>query len=175
MQVLPEASREVIVAAYRAQMLKCRKHPDLGGDTDEAARINEAYEVLSDSAKRSNYDASLTRSRVGGEGGEEPGMERRRVRRHEIDAAVSYCVEHDSRWHSARVIDFSILGLRIRSHEPLTVGENIVIVPPNLAALAMHGTIRWVRVFHPTIFERVYEVGIEFPDQITNIRQRLST
>ena len=152
-----------------------RKHPDLGGDAEEATMINEAYEVLSDPARRESYDSTLTRAGRSSDVPKEEGVERRRVKRHEIDSSVSYCLEHDNRWHPARVVDFSILGLRIRSHEPLAVGQNLVIVPPNLAALAMHGTIRWVRIFHPTIFERVYEAGIEFPDQITNIRQRLST
>ena len=173
LQVSPDASKEVVAAAYRAQMKS--KHPDVGGDTEEATRLNEAYEVLSDPEKRSRYDSSLTRPRQADSDPEGQGQERRRVKRHEIDAAISYCIDHDTKWHSARVVDFSILGLRIRSHDQLSVGQDLVIVPPNLAALAMHGTIRWVRVFHPTIFERVYEAGIEFPDQITNIRQRLST
>ncbi|MBN1283183.1 MAG: DnaJ domain-containing protein [Proteobacteria bacterium] len=173
LQVAPEASADVISAAYRARMKQC--HPDVGGDPDEASRVNEAYEFLSDPERRAHYDGSITRARPAAPGHESRGAERRRVKRHEIDAAVSYCIDHDSVWHSARVVDFSILGMRLRSHEQLTVGQSVVIVPPNLAALAMHGTVRWVRVFHPTIFERVYEAGVEFPDQITNIRQRLST
>jgi len=175
LQVSNDASEEVIRAAYKAQMVKGRKHPDLGGDAEEAKTINEAFEVLSDPRRRADYDTTLgvvptPKAQKG-----EAGSERRRVRRHDIDAAVSYCIDHDTKWHAARVVDFSILGLRLRSHETLEVGQQLVVVPPNLAALAMHGTIRWVRVYHPTIFERVYEAGIEFPDQITNIRQRLST
>ncbi len=172
-QVSPDASAEVVAAAYKARMKK--NHPDVGGDPEEATRLNEAYEVISDPARRAQYDLSLTRPRAEGPDAGTEGQERRRVKRHEIDAAISYCVDHDSNWHPARVVDFSILGLRIRSHDQLAIGQNVVIVPPNLASLAMHGTVRWVRVFHPTIFERVYEAGIEFPDQITNIRQRLST
>ena len=54
--VTPAASTEIIHAAYRSLMLKHRKHPDLGGDTEEAKRINEAYSVLKDPSKREQYD-----------------------------------------------------------------------------------------------------------------------
>lgn len=37
-------------------MQKLRAHPDLGGDTAKALLINEAYETLSDSEKRHQYD-----------------------------------------------------------------------------------------------------------------------
>jgi curved DNA-binding protein CbpA len=36
-----------------------KMHPDLGGDHDQAALINEAYAVLSDSARRAAYDLTL--------------------------------------------------------------------------------------------------------------------
>lgn len=40
-------------------MLSLEMHPDRGGDHWDAALINEAYGVLSDSAKRAEYDRSL--------------------------------------------------------------------------------------------------------------------
>jgi hypothetical protein len=57
--VQPEAPPEVIKAAYRAIMQTLRLHPDLGGDHEQAATINEAYAVLSDSRQRAAYDQRI--------------------------------------------------------------------------------------------------------------------
>lgn len=43
-----------IRSAYRQEVLK--QHPDVGGSTDKMARINEAYRVLRDPARRDEYD-----------------------------------------------------------------------------------------------------------------------
>lgn len=59
--VQPEAPAEVIKAAWRALMSTLRAHPDLGGDTEQAARLNAAYAVLSDPQQRLAYDRSLRR------------------------------------------------------------------------------------------------------------------
>ncbi len=174
LQVARDASTEVITAAYRAQMLALKKHPDLGGDTREAQKLGEAYEVLSDPLLRRNYDASLQKQELQNTPTlHTEGEERRRAKRFQSDATVSYCLNHDTRWHSARITDYSALGVRIRSHEEITMGEHIVIVPPNLASFALHGTVRWARVFHPSVFEKVYEAGIEFADNVSDIRERL--
>lgn len=57
--VQPDAPPEVIKAAWRALMSARRVHPDLGGSHDEAVRLNAAYEVLGDAARRAAYDHSL--------------------------------------------------------------------------------------------------------------------
>ncbi|EHR70834.1 DnaJ-class molecular chaperone with C-terminal Zn finger domain [Burkholderiales bacterium JOSHI_001] len=59
--VQPEAPPEVIKAAWRALMSTLRAHPDLGGDGEQAARLNAAYAVLSDPQQRLAYDRSLRR------------------------------------------------------------------------------------------------------------------
>ncbi len=59
LQVLPDAPDAIIKASYRAHMQKLGMHPDLGGDPDVAAKLNVAYQVLSDPAKRHAYDLSL--------------------------------------------------------------------------------------------------------------------
>lgn len=55
--VLPSATQKEIVAAYRA---KCKiLHPDVNPSTDATAQmqiVNEAYQVLSDSILRRQYD-----------------------------------------------------------------------------------------------------------------------
>ena len=55
LQVHPEAEDEVVQAAFRR--LARMYHPDTGnGSTQQMQDINEAYAILSDSRKRSNYD-----------------------------------------------------------------------------------------------------------------------
>jgi curved DNA-binding protein CbpA len=59
LHVEPDAPKAVVQASYRALMQRLKMHPDLGGDHDEAALINEAYAVLSDPARRAAYDLTL--------------------------------------------------------------------------------------------------------------------
>lgn len=56
LRVQPSASVETIKASYRKLMVTLKMHPDLGGDHEVAAQINEAYAVLKDDAKRAKYD-----------------------------------------------------------------------------------------------------------------------
>jgi len=58
LHVHPEAPREIIKSSYRTLMQRMRMHPDLGGDTDSAAVINEAYAVLMEPERREAYDKS---------------------------------------------------------------------------------------------------------------------
>lgn len=60
LHVQPEAPLEVIRASYRTLMSTLRSHPDLGGDPEAAARINNAYAVLTDPERRRAYDLALT-------------------------------------------------------------------------------------------------------------------
>jgi curved DNA-binding protein CbpA len=70
LQVHPEADREVIGAAYRR--LAAKYHPDVSALPDTAEKmklLNEAYEVLSDPARRAAYDRSRgIRGTASGEG-----------------------------------------------------------------------------------------------------------
>jgi curved DNA-binding protein CbpA len=50
-----EADRRTIRGAYLAKAR--RHHPDLGGSVQAMARINEAFELLNDPARRAAYDA----------------------------------------------------------------------------------------------------------------------
>jgi len=61
LHVQPDAPLAIIQSSYRALMLKLRQHPDLGGDHETAALLNEAHAVLTDSAKRAAYDDYLRR------------------------------------------------------------------------------------------------------------------
>lgn len=59
LHVQQDAPTEVIRSSYRALMQKLKMHPDLGGDQQEAALVNEAYAVLTNPAARQKYDAKL--------------------------------------------------------------------------------------------------------------------
>ena len=52
--VLPDATPEEIIAAYRRQAKS--HHPDAGGDPEEFAKIQHAADVLRDAQKRARYD-----------------------------------------------------------------------------------------------------------------------
>ena len=60
LQVDPVACVLVIQAAYRA--LARIFHPDAGGDPEQMKRINAAWEVLGDPARRKRYDDERLRS-----------------------------------------------------------------------------------------------------------------
>lgn len=59
LHVSRDAPVEIIRGSYRTLMQQMKAHPDLGGDTGTAARINSAYAVLSDPVRRCEYDARL--------------------------------------------------------------------------------------------------------------------
>lgn len=56
LQVHPRAHPAVIRKVYHVLMRDLKHHPDLGGDVEMAQLINEAYSVLSDPARRAEYD-----------------------------------------------------------------------------------------------------------------------
>jgi curved DNA-binding protein CbpA len=60
LQVHPRAEAEVVRAAYRT--LARKYHPDHGGDAVRMTQINDAWDVLGDSARRAVYDASRNTS-----------------------------------------------------------------------------------------------------------------
>ena len=59
LQVQPDAPYEIIHASYRTLMRELKSHPDMGGEHSDAYLLNEAFETLSNSAKRSEYDKKL--------------------------------------------------------------------------------------------------------------------
>ena len=62
LHVQADAPTEVIRSSYRALMQKLKMHPDLGGDQQAAALVNEAYAVLTDPIARQKYDAALAQT-----------------------------------------------------------------------------------------------------------------
>ncbi|MEE9494503.1 MAG: DnaJ domain-containing protein [Gammaproteobacteria bacterium] len=59
LQVQPDAPDAIIRASYRAHMQTLGMHPDLGGDAEQAALLNIAYQTLINPDKRREYDRAL--------------------------------------------------------------------------------------------------------------------
>merc|ERR1719356_1458430 len=69
LEVDKSASEAEIKKAYRK--LAVKHHPDKGGDPEKFKEITRAYEVLSDSEKKSKYDR-FGEEGLDGDGGGEP-------------------------------------------------------------------------------------------------------
>lgn len=96
LQVAPHAEQAVLRAAYHA--LARSKHPDLNSDetaTERMRELNEAYDLLKDSRRRTIYDLRLNQRPAE----RRAGKERERVLRWttcwrckaKLDAFSSYC------------------------------------------------------------------------------------
>ncbi len=83
LHVQPDAPVEIIRTAYRTMMQRLKMHPDLGGDVEMAALINQAFATLSDPAKRAAYDRQLAARLL--------GLRARQSPRSASDAARSAC------------------------------------------------------------------------------------
>lgn len=59
LEVQPDASFDAIRHNYKLLLHKLRMHPDLGGNSRDAALINLAFETLRDPEKRLRYDRQL--------------------------------------------------------------------------------------------------------------------
>jgi len=65
LQVQSNAAPQIIRSAFRTLMSEMKMHPDAGGLTARAMKINEAYAVLSDPEKRREYDRNRNRKTFG--------------------------------------------------------------------------------------------------------------
>jgi hypothetical protein len=154
-------------------MFKNRCHPDLGGSEDKARDINEAYQVLSNPNKRKEYDATLDKEWFAPKAAGLDFMERRRVPRVEVDLNVKYKTGSQD-FEAGRVLDLSYLGCRLQSKDLLENGTRVTM---NIGGYNIEGVVRWKRMFHPSIFQRIHEAGVEFVrefDEIDNIVTRVS-
>ena len=100
--------------------------------------------------------------------------EKRAKPRIENDSSVSFCIDHDFRWRSARVRDVSTPGMCLRSLTPFAVGQHLVIAATNPVYQALHGTVRWTRELDKSNADPLYEAGVEFHDSVSEIEDILS-
>jgi curved DNA-binding protein CbpA len=155
LQVQPEAPVEVIRCSFRALMRECRQHPDLGGNSQHAAELIEAYKTLVNPKRRDVYDRQLNSAgpRMRSESkpaetpaaspepaspkpkSEEPESRRRAFERMGRIATVLYGTGiHPSAY--GEMIDFSPEGMLMRCQENLSVNSTIHITSPILHAVA---------------------------------------
>lgn len=161
----PRADQATIRSAYRTLMFKSRCHPDLGGDEEHAREINEAYEVLHDPSKRQEYNFKLGPEFFSFKQTNDDVVNRRRVPRVYVDLPASFKRERGT-FEPARVVDISTLGCRIQTTEKLDKGTGVSV---NISGHIIEGTIRWNRMFHPSIFQRIHEAGVEFAKEFEDI------
>ena len=107
LHVQPEAPLEVIRASYRTLMSTLRSHPDLGGDPEAAARINNAYAVLTDPDRRRAYDRGL----AGPVPAQPDAAGPRMVARRRPVPAPALTVSDPAAWLADRVCPFCRQGL----------------------------------------------------------------
>ncbi len=100
--------------------------------------------------------------------------EKRCAPRVENDSSISFCLDHDFQWKSARIRDISTPGLCLRSAEKLSVGQHLVIATTNPVSETIHGTVRWNKELTVEGSAALYESGVEFTDTISNIEEVLS-
>src|SRR5689334_15873284 len=63
LHIQQDAPMAIVHTSYRALMHALRMHPDLGGDHEKAALINEAFATLGNPETRSAYDKALLNER----------------------------------------------------------------------------------------------------------------
>ena len=164
--VTPAAPAEIITAVYRAWMSTLRVHPDLGGDEEFAKQLNIAYATLRDPGRRAAYDARISASR--GAAAEAT----RRAPRTRVDAEIAYSAVPEDGWQTAKVIDASALGLRVRTTKLLVVGDNIALAFPGKIRHATEARVRWQKTFDD-LREYRCEAGLEFFAPIPDILHKL--
>lgn len=183
LQVPITASPADIKRAWKHLLQKKRQHPDLGGDTDDAAIINEAYTVLRDPLRRAAYDRLYMAYVVGdshtmrveedapgnanahsqnGNGHKEPAENRRRVKRiNYVNEVYIQKPRVDGSW-SAQTQDISLYGLRLRTTQKVKSRDTLEISFSQDPGFVIQGTVQWQRMIPQRFGDPVYEAGLEF-------------
>lgn len=166
--VAPNAPLLAIRKAYRARMLKLRKHPDLGGANDDAVLLNEAYTVLKDRNRRADYDrlflATLAEPLAATKPARASGRERRRATRMPYAGHIHVRVGRIGVIQPGQCRDLSTGGLCLRTVAALRPGTALGLVFADDPGLMLEGEVRWVRPVPQRFGAILYEGGVEFTD-----------
>jgi len=165
--VNPLADEKTIRSAYRTLMFKCRCHPDLGGQEEIARKINEAYDTLTNPEKRQKYDKTLDPEIFSQKKLFSEFVEKRRIPRVSVNFTTTYS-KMGCPPKTARILDLSALGCKMQTEERIKEGTKVAI---NINGYLVNGWTRWKRVFHPSLFQRIHECGIEFEHEFEEIEK----
>lgn len=117
LEVSPKASPEVIEKAYKALVIKY--HPDLNSDNSVESKeimqnINEAYDVLSDSVKRAEYDKTLKTVGIIAKQGKQYTQEQEQNLEHDQEYNQQIELAKKKAYHDAYIEDLKNRGYKIR-------------------------------------------------------------
>lgn len=179
LQVPLTAPLQEIKRAWKHLLQKMRNHPDLGGSTDDAAVINEAYTVLRDPLRRAAYDRLYMAYVIGHEAPAEPAVthatgagngnghtapvqNRRRVKRIDYVNEVYIQKPRAAGSSPAQTQDISLYGLRLRTTQKVKSRDTLEICFAQDPGFVIQGTVQWQRMIPQRFGDPVYEAGLEF-------------
>lgn len=163
--VTADAPDAVIRAAFRARMRTA--HPDAGGDPATAARLTEAFDVLSDLDRRAAYDAQL-RSASASEPSAEPRAawhEPAEPAEQEVPHAVWGSVPPPKPWYWSRLASllfgFAVVGFAccFALAQVTAVGIQTAVYPV-IAGFAVSVASIWLRPRTAAIIAGILGVGV---------------
>lgn len=167
LQVAMHAAPQEIRRAWKHLLQNQKKHPDLGGSDEEAARINEAYTVLGDPMRRAAYDR-LYMSYVIEEktektnGHSDSAQNRRRVKRLNYVNEVFVQKPNAAASNAAQAQDISLYGMRLRTTQKIKSKDTLEISFAQDPGFIIQGTVQWQRVIPQRFGDPIYEAGLEF-------------
>lgn len=166
LQISPKADPAIVKAAYYTILKTLRKHPDLGGSHEEAASLNEAYEVLSDPVKRQNYDRRHFKGFASHASAPEknpfvPDHESRRALRAVFQNRLRFKTRWGD-WAAGQFCDISLMGACFRTKEPVKEGKTIEMDISDSPLVQPTAKVRWVRMIPQRFGSPLYECGILF-------------
>lgn len=167
LHVPQQAKAADIKHAWKSLLQKSRKHPDLGGNEEEAQLINEAYSVLKDPLRRAAYDRIHVGHVVGA--AEIPidhtppdHNNRRRVQRADYVNEIFLQRPNSSETWTGQSQDISLYGVKLRSLEKIKAAETVTVSFAQDPGFTIQGTVRWQRMIPQRFGKPVYEAGVEF-------------
>ena len=119
LEVAPDADAEELRAAFRR--LSKKVHPDAGGSDALFGRVKDAYDVLSDPARRAEYDRSLNGLSAVPDG---------------TAQVVAYPEGGD-----ARTVSLVFSGSLSYTNHGLTTSGSLNVKPPSGAVVSVTGTL----------------------------------
>lgn len=168
LQISCQADPAIIKAAYYTHLKVLKKHPDLGGTEEGAKLLNEAYEVLSDAAKRHEYDKKLLDNVVSIARNHEqenpftPSQEQRTAMRIAFSQVFQFRQYPKGIWFDAQFRDISLKGACFRSVGKFREGDLVELEMSKAPHVWAVGKTRWARLLPQRFGPLLHEGGIEF-------------